>query len=198
MAIRLAEEFREVIMAVPFLLAVKVAGAGVRWLAPKIAQKLVKEGKGILTGRKAMKGTDEFADAMETRQAYRTLRLSDRAKAKKAAEATARRSARQTKIEAEKRELTRKYGPQTPREIKKQKWRELTPAQRKAAGQTLANLEKNIAESAKVAKPSKVSPRQKGMRLPGKGETPLRKRGGIVSRKSGGKIMYGYKAGGSV
>ena len=189
-------------MALPFLVAVKVAGTGIRWLAPKIAQKLVKQGKGILTGKKVVKGTKEFADAMGTRQSYRTLRLSDKAKAKKAAQTRAKQSERQTKVEAQKRQATKESGPKTPyahkQAMQRQTWRKLTPAQRKTAGQSLANLEKNIAESTKVAKPSKVSGGQKGMRLPGKGETPLRKRGGSVKRKSGGKIMQGYQAGGKV
>ena len=69
-------------------------------------------------------------------------------------------------------------------------WRNLTPAQRTKASQSLGDLEANIAGSTKVIRKTTTPTAKKGMRFGRQGET--------TSRKRGGKIMIGYKAGGKV
>ena len=161
------------------LVAVRVMGKGIQYLTKKQADKAVKEGWGS-----TVKPKKPYAQIKKERQAELKVQRKEKVAKKKS--------------QQQERARQRKEGTDYTTRLRKAWWK-LTPAQRKKAGQSLANLEKSISESTKAAKPSKVSGRQKGMQLPRKGETnPLRKRGGTVSRKSGGKIMVGYKAGGKV
>tara|TARA_R100000306_G_C4370197_1_gene139607 strand:+ start:105 stop:617 length:513 start_codon:yes stop_codon:yes gene_type:complete len=161
------------------LVAVRVMGKGIQHLTKKQADKAVKEGWGS-----TVKAKKPYAQIKKERKAELKTQRQIRA--------------------AKKKDIQKEHGERIRAGTdyaSKQKiaWQKLTPAQRKEAGRSLASLEKSISESTKVLKPSKVSSRQKRMQLPRKGETnPLRKRGGKVSRKAGGKIMQGYKAGGRV
>ena len=161
------------------LIAVRIMGKGIQHLTKKQADKAVKEGWGS-----TVKAKKPYAQIKKERKAELKTQRQIRA--------------------AKKKDIQKEHGERIRAGTdyaSKQKiaWQKLTPAQRKEAGRSLASLEKSISESTKVLKPSKVSSRQKRMQLPRKGETnPLRKRGGKVSRKAGGKIMQGYKAGGRV
>ena len=174
-------------LAVPAgLVAIRIVGQGIKHLTKKQAAKAIKEGWG---------------STVKTKKPYSQIRK------ERLSQVKAERKAQASKEKATQQEHGRHIREGTDYATKqKRAWRNLTPAQRKEAGQSLANLEKNIAESTKAVKPPTVSGGQKGMRLPRKGETPLRKRGGVVkrkrgksiSRRGGGKIMQGYKAGGKV
>ena len=160
------------------LVAVRVMGKGIQHLTKKQADKAVKEGWGS-----TVKAKKPYAQIKKERKAELKVQRKEKATQKKIRQ----------KEHGEQIRTGTDYASK-----QKRAWQKLTPAQRKTAGQSLANLEKNIRESAKAVKPSTISGGQKGMRLPRKGETPSRKRGGTVKRKSGGKIMQGYKAGGKV
>tara|TARA_R110002020_G_scaffold473578_1_gene703062 strand:- start:561 stop:1100 length:540 start_codon:yes stop_codon:yes gene_type:complete len=169
------------------LVAIRIMGKGIKYLSKKQAAKAIKEGWGSTVKKK---------------KPYSQIRK------ERLSQVKAERKAQASKEKATQQEHGKHIRAGTDYATKQKKaWQKLTPAQRKKAGQSLANLEKNIAESTKAVKPPTVSSSQKGMRLPKKGETyPLRKRGGVVkrkrgstvSRRGGGKIMIGYKAGGKV
>ena len=153
------------------LVAVRIAGKGIQYLTKKQATKAVKEGWGS-----TVKAKKPYAQIKKERKAELKVQRKEKATQKKIRQ----------KEHGEQIRTGTDYASK-----QKRAWQKLTPAQRKAAGRSLASIEKSISEATKAAKPSKVSGRQKGMQLPRKGETsPLRKRGG--------KIMQGYKAGGKV
>ena len=157
------------------LVAVRVMGKGIQYLTKKQADKAVKEGWGS-----TVKPKKPYAQIKKERQAELKVQRKEKVAKKKS--------------QQQERARQRKEGTDYTTRLRKAWWK-LTPAQRKKAGQSLANLEKSISESTKAAKPSKVSGRQKGMQLPRKGETnPLRKRGGTVSRKSGSAMGISPKA----
>jgi len=160
------------------LIAVRIMGKGIQHLTKKQADKAVKEGWGSIVKPKKPYAQKRKEHLASTKEATR-------------------------KAAAKKKDIQKEHGKHIKAGTdyaskQKRAWWNLTPKQRKAAGQSLANLEKSIGESTKAVKPPTVSGGQKGMRLPRKGETPSRKRGGVVKRKAGGKIMQGYKAGGKV
>ena len=160
------------------LIAVRIMGKGIQHLTKKQADKAVKEGWGSIVKPKKPYAQKRKEHLASTREASR-------------------------KAAAKKKDIQKEHGKHIREGTdyaskQKRAWRNLTPAQRKAAGQSLANLEKSIGEATKAAKPVKAPSGQKGMYLPRKGETPSRKRGGVVKRKSGGKVMQGYKSGGKV
>ncbi len=181
-------------MALPLLIGIQVAGQGLRWLAPKIAKRLIQQGKGKATGKTVQKGTPDYNIAMKNRGSARTLRLADTAKARKLAESKKAAAKKRTATLAKTKERVKYSGPESRyaqrEEMARQAWRKLTPAQKKQARKTRQTTDEKIIGSTRVTKKTTTPKAEKGMRFGRKGET--------TSRKRGGKIMYGYKAGGKV
>ena len=152
------------------LVAVRVMGKGIQHLTKKKAAQAVKEGWGSI-----VKPKKPYSQIKKERQA--TVQAQRRAAADK-------KKAKQ-KVHGEHIRAGTDYGSQG---IKA--WRNLTPAQRTKASQSLGDLEANIAGSTKVIRKTTTPTAKKGMRFGRQGET--------TSRKRGCKIMIGYKAGGKV
>ena len=123
------------------LVAVRIAGKGIQYLTKKQAAKAVKEGWG---------------STVKAKKPYTQIKKERKAELK---------TQRQTRA-AKKKDIQKEHGEQIRTGTdyaskQKRAWQKLTPAQRKTAGQSLANLEKNIGESAKPVKPSTISGGQK-------------------------------------